>query len=174
MWTVPGKGRWSATGAAWRWRKGILTLAPVLCLRATAASSTTIAWHRVPHNWYLKSISRNRTGGVRRTDVWRPQAFTFDQVYDSESAQADVYKHTVQPLLDSFFQGINVTIFAYGQTGSGKTHTMGTNDGKVAGVSLLFSQSYSHTLLVCVCVHLCMRLLKLGSEWCGGIWVSGE
>jgi hypothetical protein len=62
------------------------------------------------------------------------KAFTFDQVYDSDSAQADVYKETVQPLLDSFFQGFNVTVFAYGQTGSGKTHTMGTNDGKVEGL----------------------------------------
>ena len=62
------------------------------------------------------------------------KAFTFDQVYDSDSAQAQVYKETVQPLLESFFQGINVTVFAYGQTGSCKTHTMGTNDGKVAGL----------------------------------------
>ena len=62
------------------------------------------------------------------------KAFTFDQVYDSDSPQEVVYKETVQPLLDSFFQGINVTVFAYGQTGSGKTHTMGTNDGKVAGL----------------------------------------
>ena len=62
------------------------------------------------------------------------KAFTFDQVYDSDSKQVDIYTATVQPLLDSFFQGINVTVFAYGQTGSGKTHTMGTNDGKVVGL----------------------------------------
>lgn len=62
------------------------------------------------------------------------KAFTFDHVFDSESRQEDVYTQTVQPLLDTFFQGINVTVFAYGQTGSGKTHTMGTNDGKVAGL----------------------------------------
>jgi kinesin family member 4 len=62
------------------------------------------------------------------------KAFTFDQVYDSGAPQEVVYQETVQPLLESFFQGINVTVFAYGQTGSGKTHTMGTNDGKVAGL----------------------------------------
>ena len=65
------------------------------------------------------------------------KAFTFDQVYDSDSKQEDVYVQTVQPLLDSFFQGFNVTVFAYGQTGSGKTHTMGTNDGKVAGLDTI-------------------------------------
>lgn len=62
------------------------------------------------------------------------KSFTFDQVYDSCAPQEAVYQETVQPLLESFFQGINVTVFAYGQTGSGKTHTMGTNDGKVAGL----------------------------------------
>ena len=65
------------------------------------------------------------------------KAFTFDQVYDSGAPQELVYSETVRPLLDSFFQGFNVTVFAYGQTGSGKTHTMGTNDGKVAGLECI-------------------------------------
>jgi len=62
------------------------------------------------------------------------KAFTFDQVYDSDSKQVDIYKATVQPLLEIYFRGINVTVFAYGQTGSGKTHTMGTNNAKVMGL----------------------------------------
>ncbi|EKX35726.1 hypothetical protein GUITHDRAFT_118111 [Guillardia theta CCMP2712] len=55
------------------------------------------------------------------------KTFTFDEVFDSHAPQQEVYNKTAQPLLDSFFEGINVTIFAYGQTGSGKTFTMGTN-----------------------------------------------
>lgn len=35
-----------------------------------------------------------------------------------------MFSHSVQPFLDSLFQGINTTVFAYGMTGSGKTHTM--------------------------------------------------
>jgi kinesin family protein 4/21/27 len=59
------------------------------------------------------------------------KAFTFDQVYDLDAKQVDIYTATVQPLLDSFFAGVNVTILAYGQTGSGKTYTMGTEYSKV-------------------------------------------
>ena len=36
-----------------------------------------------------------------------------------------LYQACVQPLLEAFFEGFNVTVFAYGQTGSGKTYTMG-------------------------------------------------
>lgn len=41
-------------------------------------------------------------------------------------SQEDVYKNSVSPLVSSFLDGYNATIFAYGQTSSGKTHTMGT------------------------------------------------
>lgn len=38
-----------------------------------------------------------------------------------------MYEEALQPLMESFLQGFNVTVIAYGQTGSGKTFTMGNN-----------------------------------------------
>ena len=52
--------------------------------------------------------------------------FTFDHVFPNSSCQDDVYSQAVRPLVDSAFEGYNVTIIAYGQTGSGKTYTMGS------------------------------------------------
>lgn len=39
----------------------------------------------------------------------------------------ELYDKALQPWLDSFLQGFNVTVIAYGQTGSGKTFTMGNS-----------------------------------------------
>ena len=36
----------------------------------------------------------------------------------------DVFERAVSPVLDSFINGYNTTIFAYGMTGAGKTYTM--------------------------------------------------
>lgn len=38
-----------------------------------------------------------------------------------------MYEQALEPWLDSFLQGFNVTVIAYGQTGSGKTYTMGNS-----------------------------------------------
>ncbi|CAD7949464.1 unnamed protein product [Amoebophrya sp. A120] len=54
--------------------------------------------------------------------------FTFDSCFFPSSTQADVFEDS-QDLIQSAFDGYNVTIFAYGQTGAGKTFTMsGTNE----------------------------------------------
>lgn len=54
--------------------------------------------------------------------------FVFDRVFGPSSAQEDVYEE-VQPIVESFVDGFDATVFAYGQTGSGKTFTMqGTAD----------------------------------------------
>ncbi|GAB1601360.1 kinesin-like protein KIF27 isoform X2 [Argonauta hians] len=52
------------------------------------------------------------------------KGFTFDYVHSAHSTQEDVYQ-SVEPLVDSIFEGYNATVFAYGQTGSGKTYTIG-------------------------------------------------
>jgi hypothetical protein len=52
------------------------------------------------------------------------KTFTFDMVYDMNSRQAEIYKETAYPIVESVMEGFNGTIFAYGQTGTGKTHTM--------------------------------------------------
>jgi len=53
-----------------------------------------------------------------------PRSFTYDQVYDDDSKQQDVYDECAFPLVESVLKGYNGTIFAYGQTGCGKTFTM--------------------------------------------------
>lgn len=53
----------------------------------------------------------------------REKAWEFDEVFDVNSKQSDVYED-VSALVTSVMDGYNVCIFAYGQTGSGKTWTM--------------------------------------------------
>ena len=50
--------------------------------------------------------------------------FTFDQVYDWNSKQEDLFHTCALPIVDSVLTGYNGTVFAYGQTGTGKSHTM--------------------------------------------------
>ncbi|XP_072321803.1 kinesin-like protein kif7 [Eucyclogobius newberryi] len=60
-----------------------------------------------------------------RVTLGHDRHFHCDFLFEESSCQEDVYSETVQPLIDSFFQGFNATVFAYGQTGSGKTYTIG-------------------------------------------------
>lgn len=52
--------------------------------------------------------------------------FTYDNVFDMDSQQENIYEKTVHDLIEGCFEGYNATVFAYGQTGSGKTYSMGT------------------------------------------------
>ncbi|KAK2964855.1 putative Diatom spindle kinesin-1 [Blattamonas nauphoetae] len=77
--------------------------------------------------------------------------FRFDQVFDEDCPNEDVYRCTAQPLIESVFQGGRVTCFAYGQTGSGKTFTMmGKKDNGLYGLAgkdifqLLRQPQYNH------------------------------
>ena len=45
-------------------------------------------------------------------------------VFDEDSAQADVFDRVGLPLVTDLVQGKNGLLFTYGVTGSGKTHTM--------------------------------------------------
>ncbi|CAK61968.1 unnamed protein product (macronuclear) [Paramecium tetraurelia] len=57
------------------------------------------------------------------------RTFVFDEVFDLNSQQEQVYNNTALPIVESVMDGYNGTVFAYGQTGTGKTHTMeGKND----------------------------------------------
>ena len=56
--------------------------------------------------------------------VLSSQQFTFDNVFDQNSTQAQIFDTTLIDALNSLIEGYNVTVMAYGQTSSGKTYTM--------------------------------------------------
>ncbi|SAL96704.1 hypothetical protein [Absidia glauca] len=51
-------------------------------------------------------------------------SFTFDDVFNFDTPNVNVYQRTALPLVNYIFKGGKATCFAYGQTGSGKTFTM--------------------------------------------------
>ncbi|KAJ0397964.1 hypothetical protein P43SY_003872 [Pythium insidiosum] len=65
--------------------------------------------------------------------VGKDRAFTFDAVFGVDTAQHQVFRAAVEPLVDCFMQGYNATVLAYGQTGTGKTHTMTGDTGDPKG-----------------------------------------
>ncbi|DBA69276.1 hypothetical protein WJX79_007614 [Trebouxia sp. C0005] len=73
-----------------------------------------------------------------------PKTFTFDNVFDWNSTQSDVYTETAKPIVDSVLEGYNGTVFAYGQTGTGKTHTMdgGAGDSERGIIPKTFNQIF--------------------------------
>jgi hypothetical protein len=101
--------------------------------------------------------------------------YTFDFVFGVGSAQAEVYSECVEPLIHTFFQGYNATIFAYGQTGSGKTFTMGSYDCEgVSHVDLgilprtfQLIQAEVESLRACqsVTCHLAVQFLEIYGTW---------
>ncbi|KAL3503582.1 hypothetical protein ACH5RR_038031 [Cinchona calisaya] len=62
--------------------------------------------------------------------------FIFDSVFDSKSAQEDVFQLVGIPLVNDALMGYSTSILAYGQTGTGKTYTMwGPPSAMVEGAS---------------------------------------
>eukprot|EP00299_Pterocystis_sp_00344_P014375 c7112_g1_i2.p1 GENE.c7112_g1_i2~~c7112_g1_i2.p1 ORF type:complete len:869 (+),score=279.07 c7112_g1_i2:57-2663(+) len=60
-------------------------------------------------------------GVVQMRDHEQTRRFVFDNVFDGDVAQQEVYRLVGQPMVDQCLKGYNCTIFAYGQTGSGKS-----------------------------------------------------
>jgi hypothetical protein len=54
-------------------------------------------------------VHNNKSGFIR---------FTFNDVFDEDSSQEDIFERIQSMVLD-IFEGVNSTVFAYGQTGSG-------------------------------------------------------
>lgn len=46
--------------------------------------------------------------------------FQFDDIFDRNTDQREVYEVSSLPVVQSFLSGINGCVFCYGQTGSGK------------------------------------------------------
>lgn len=65
------------------------------------------------------------------TKYLKHRYYQFDQTFDENWNNVQVYELTARPLVLHVLEGGIATCFAYGQTGSGKTHTMGgTYTGK--------------------------------------------
>jgi len=54
--------------------------------------------------------------------------FTFDQIFNPDCKQSEIYNFVGKETLDDVINGYNGTIFTYGQSGSGKTFTMYGSD----------------------------------------------
>jgi len=63
-----------------------------------------------------------------------PKTFTFDQVYNWDAIQIDIFNNAAKPIVDSVIGGYNGTMFAYGQTGTGKSFTMDGGPGELQGI----------------------------------------
>lgn len=50
--------------------------------------------------------------------------YSVDAIYPMEVFTEDIFKEVVEPLINDFLSGYNITIMAYGQTGTGKTYTV--------------------------------------------------
>ncbi|KAI8378539.1 P-loop containing nucleoside triphosphate hydrolase protein [Blakeslea trispora] len=63
----------------------------------------------------------------QRIDLTRyieKHTFTFDEAFDVNTSNQQIYARTAKPLVEYVFTGGKATCFAHGQTGSGKTYTM--------------------------------------------------
>ena len=64
------------------------------------------------------------------------KTFTFDNAYDGDTPQEQVYEECAKNIITDVVEGYNGTIFCYGQTGTGKTFTMTgiENDQEYSGI----------------------------------------
>ncbi|KAI0987218.1 hypothetical protein GJ496_005074, partial [Pomphorhynchus laevis] len=74
--------------------------------------------------------------------------YEFDNVFDMETADTDIYRQSVNPLIQSYLSGLNVSIIAYGQTGSGKTFTLGLSkeflENKIGIIHTILNEIFSN------------------------------
>ena len=61
---------------------------------------------------------------ISNPKLFQLHRFTFDEVFDLNTSQEEVFNISAKPAVISVLEGYNSTIFAYGQTGTGKTFTM--------------------------------------------------
>lgn len=61
-------------------------------------------------------LSHNNATGILK--------YEFDEVFDADCSQNDIFESIAKEKILDVFDGINSTLLAYGQTGSGKTFTI--------------------------------------------------
>ena len=102
----------------------------------------------LPHN-HLQIRIGETEDTTQRTFSKAPgskHVFKFNQVFNEEATQEEVYGTVAEHMVDTFLEGYNGTIFAYGQTSSGKTYTIEGSGRKYAERGLIprvLSQIYN-------------------------------
>ena len=73
----------------------------------------------------IKISSDRKTVNIDCSSISKPdKSFPLDLIFPSTTSQSEIFSSVGLPMLSSFINGYNCTIFAYGQTGAGKTHTI--------------------------------------------------
>ncbi|OMH85296.1 Kinesin-like protein 5 [Zancudomyces culisetae] len=67
---------------------------------------------------------RSNNGIAANNKKHKDIRFVFDQVFNEESTQQQVFEGTAYGMIQTVLEGYNATIFAYGATGCGKTYTI--------------------------------------------------
>ncbi|CAK4139695.1 unnamed protein product [Aphanomyces euteiches] len=78
-----------------------------------------------PKNITIKDVDRSQYG---------EHAFSFDNIFWTETTQEEVFESCSKPLVEYALKGINSCCFAYGQTGSGKTYSIFGETGEKDGI----------------------------------------
>ena len=86
-----------------------------------------------------KVIVKELKQKVDLTKYIEEHPFIFDNAFDQNSTNEEIYISTIRPMIEAAFNKTKVTCFAYGQTGSGKTFTMMGSTNKIPGMYLLAS-----------------------------------
>lgn len=83
----------------------------------------------------IESISKNHKSCNYISSQNRlKQQFYADYIFDTDSAQNDVYETVAKPIVESCLEGYAGVILAYGPTSSGKTFTMRGNEHDSRGI----------------------------------------
>ncbi|KAL8446981.1 hypothetical protein Emed_004738 [Eimeria media] len=83
------------------------------------------AWHTVAgKNARTLVTTIPREAGSGTQNARSEYKFHFDEIFDQDATQEEVFQSVALPVVDDVLRGINGTIFAYGQTGTGKTYTI--------------------------------------------------
>lgn len=103
-----------------------------------------------------KIVLNERKQKIDLTPYMEPHIYTFDRAYGERSTTEEIYRESIEGLVEYALNGGSSTCIAYGQTGSGKTYTMlneetgmiflALNDLLVRSVQLSFYEIYSNSI----------------------------
>ncbi|RKP11857.1 P-loop containing nucleoside triphosphate hydrolase protein, partial [Piptocephalis cylindrospora] len=117
----------SGAGSGGRRRRGDIHDKIRVCVRKRPLSKKEMAKGESDiiqvHSRRSMTVAEHRVK-LDLTKFTEEHKFTFDEVFEMDESNEEVYKRTALPLVQYVFEGGKATCFAYGQTGSGKTHTM--------------------------------------------------